>query len=161
MIDLDELRFELHELVPLDARRNWTEVVTRSGLARERRRRRWGASVGALVAVALLVAATPLGAGIARGLEDFSSWLTGEPGTRASEQEQRDFDRLEIANAFRCGHGRTGEHTLGPQLPAQTFRKHRCELIQFVDVLGIAHNRERELTRLLKIVIVDFQALHR
>jgi hypothetical protein len=82
MIDLDDrLRSELYELVPFDTRGDWREIVVRSGLARERSQQRWAISLGALVAAALLVAATPLGAGIARGLDDFSSWLTGEPGT--------------------------------------------------------------------------------
>jgi len=111
MIDLDDrLRSELHELIPLDSRRDWDEVRARSGLARQSRRRRWAVSVGALVAVALLVAATPLGAGLARGLEDFSSWLTGEPGTRASEQEQRDFDQANARSWLRFPQGTELRH---------------------------------------------------
>ena len=97
MIDVDDtLRSELHRLVPVDSRRDWGEVVARSGLKRERARRRW--SIGAVVVIAAVAVgiATPLGAAIGRGLDDFSAWLTGEPGTPASEIEQREF---EAANA--------------------------------------------------------------
>jgi hypothetical protein len=93
MIDVDDtLRSELHRLVPVDSRRDWDEVVARSGLKRERARRRW--SIGAVVVIAAVAigVATPLGAAIGRGLDDFSAWLTGEPGTPASESEQREFD---------------------------------------------------------------------
>src|SRR5262249_37031327 len=64
-------------------------------------------------------------------------------------QEQRHRDSLQIVNTFRCGHGRTREHTLGPWLLAQAFRKHRRELLEFVDVSRIAYQRERKFTRLL------------
>jgi hypothetical protein len=97
MIDVDDtLRSELHRLVPVDSRRDWGEVAARSGLKRERVRRRW--SIGAVVVIAAVAigVATPLGAAIGRGLDDFSAWLTGEPGTPASEGEQREF---EAANA--------------------------------------------------------------
>jgi hypothetical protein len=97
MIDVDDtLRSELHRLVPIDSRRDWGEVVGRSGLKRERARRRW--TIGAVVVIAAVAigVATPLGAAIGRGLDDFSAWLTGEPGTPASESEQREF---EAANA--------------------------------------------------------------
>ena len=97
MIDVDDtLRSELHRLVPVDSRRDWGEVAARSGLKRERVRRRW--SIGAVVVVAAVAigVATPLGAAIGRGLDDFSAWLTGEPGTPASEGVQREF---EAANA--------------------------------------------------------------
>jgi hypothetical protein len=93
MIDVDDtLRSELHRLVPVDSRRDWGEVVARSGLKRDRARRRW--SIGAVVVIAAVAVgvATPLGAAIGRGLDDFSAWLTGEPGTPASESEQREFD---------------------------------------------------------------------
>jgi hypothetical protein len=97
MIDVDDtLRSELERLVPADSRRDWGEVVARSGLKRERARRRW--SIGAVVVIAAVVVgvATPLGAAIGRGLDDFSTWLKGEPGTPASESDQREF---EAANA--------------------------------------------------------------
>ena len=76
-------------------------------------------------------------------------------------EKQRDRDRLQVANAIRSGHGRTCEHARAPRLPPQPFRKHRSEFLQLIDILRIADKRERQLTCLLKIVIVDFQALHR
>src|SRR4029079_17539144 len=39
------------------------------------------------------VVATPLGAAIGRTFDDFSAWLTGEPGTKASDADQDGFDR--------------------------------------------------------------------
>jgi hypothetical protein len=111
MIDLDDrLRSELHELVPLDSRSDWGEILARSGLARERSRRRWAISLGALVAAALLVAATPVGAGLGRGLDDFSSWLTGEPGTPASERKQREFDQSNARSWLRFPQGTELRH---------------------------------------------------
>ena len=97
MIDVDDtLRSELNRLVPVDSRRDWGEVVARSGLKRERARRRWSIGAVILIAAVAVGVATPLGAAIGRGLDDFSAWLTGEPGTPASESEQREF---EAANA--------------------------------------------------------------
>jgi hypothetical protein len=97
MIDVDDtLRSELHRLVPIDSRHDWGEVVARSGLKRERVRRRWSIGAVAVIAAVAVGVATPLGAAIGRGLDDFSAWLTGEPGTPASESEQREF---EAANA--------------------------------------------------------------
>ena len=89
MIDVDDtLRSELHRLVPIDSRRDWGEVVARSGLKRERARRRWAIGAAVVIAAVAVGVATPLGAAIGRGLDDFSAWLTGEPGTPASESEQ-------------------------------------------------------------------------
>jgi hypothetical protein len=144
MIDLDDrLRSELDELVPYDSRQDWSEVVTRSGLARERRRMRWALSVGALVAAGLLVAATPLGAGLARGLEDFSSWLTGEPGTRASEQEQRDFDQANARSWLRFPQGTELRHlatvkTEGATVDLLGFRSGSSALCLRLKVTGSA-----------------------
>ena len=170
MIELDDrLRSELHELIPLDSRRNWDEVRSRSGLARERRRRRWAVSVGALVAAALLVAATPLGAGLARGLEDFSSWLTGEPGTRASGQEQRDFDQANARSWLRFPQGTELRHlatvkTEGATVDLLGFRSGSSALCLTVKVTGNGSGSTMscaplaELRRLggpARIVIVD------
>lgn len=51
--------------------------------------------VAAVALAALVVAAlavSPVGAAIARGVSDFSAWLTGSPGEPASESEQRAFE---------------------------------------------------------------------
>ena len=41
------------------------------------------------------------------------------------------------------------------------FRKYRGKVLQLIDIIWLAYKRERQLSRLLKIVIVDFEALHR
>jgi hypothetical protein len=99
MIDVeDTLRAELDRLVEIDPRRDWDEVVTRAGVKHARTRRSWAFGAGAVtVAVAaILGTATPLGSAIARGLDDFSTWLSGQPGSPVTEEEQREFD---LANA--------------------------------------------------------------
>jgi hypothetical protein len=94
MIDVeDTLRAELDRLVEIDPRRDWEEVVTRAGVKRTRARRSWALGAVAVVAVAAIMGtATPLGSAIARGLDDFSTWLTGQPGSPVTEEEQREFD---------------------------------------------------------------------
>src|SRR4051794_25817015 len=76
-------------------------------------------------------------------------------------EKQWDRDRLQIANTIRSGHGRTCEHARAPRLAAQPFCKHRREFLQLVDLLWIGDKRERQLTCLLKIVVVHFQTLDR
>ena len=56
--------------------------------------------------------------------------------------------------------GRTSKHARAPWLLAQVFDKDRREFVQFIDVIWSAPKRESKLTRLLKIVIVNFEALH-
>src|SRR2546430_17736654 len=65
-----------------------------------------------------------------------------------------------IANAFGRGHGRARERARAPGLLPQSLSKHRREILQFLDVIWVADKRERQLPRLLKIAIVDFEALH-
>src|SRR5205085_8713031 len=74
-------------------------------------------------------------------------------------EKQRDCDRLKIANAIGSGHGRACEHARAPRLAPQPFCKHRREFLQLVDVLWSGDKRERQLTCLLKIVVVHFQTL--
>src|SRR5215831_6296478 len=76
-------------------------------------------------------------------------------------EKQWDRDRLQIADAISSSHRRTSEHACGPGLPAQPLCKNRSEFLQFIHILRIADKRERQLTCLLKIVIVDLQALDR
>jgi hypothetical protein len=92
----ERLRSELDRLVPTDSRSDWDEVAARAGLRRELVLRGSAVAVSVLAAAGLLAFATPLGATLAGSLDDFSAWLTGEPGTPASEDEQRAF---EVANA--------------------------------------------------------------
>ena len=64
------------------------------GQAPARPVRRWAAVAGFAVTAALVVSvATPLGASIVHGVGNFSSWLTGEPGTPASTKAQQAFNR--------------------------------------------------------------------
>jgi hypothetical protein len=98
MIDVDDvLRAQLPLLYAHDAQPDWDAVVAGVGVPRGRARKR--ATAGALVlAFALAVGlATPLGSAVARGLDGFSAWLTGEPGKPASRAEQQSFAR---ANAL-------------------------------------------------------------
>jgi hypothetical protein len=88
----DTLRGELHRLVPIEARPDWEEVVARSGLKRERARRRWAVAMAVALTAAALGVATPLGSAIVNGLGDFSAWLSGQPGSPVTQQEQREFD---------------------------------------------------------------------
>jgi hypothetical protein len=41
------------------------------------------------------------------------------------------------------------------------FRKHRGKVLQLIDIIWPAYKRERRLSRLLKIAIVDLETLHR
>src|SRR5262249_26598534 len=75
--------------------------------------------------------------------------------SRFQVEQQRHGDRLQIANTFGRGHWRTCEHAGAPWLLAQAFREHRRELVQLIYIVRIANQRERQLTRLLKIVVVD------
>jgi hypothetical protein len=95
MIDVEDvLRTELPRLAANGALPDWDAVVAGSGLKRERaRRRRLTAGAALVVAASVIGLATPLGAAIARGLDGFSAWITGEPGSPASSQQQRYFDR--------------------------------------------------------------------
>ena len=94
MIDVDDvLRAQLPLLYPHDVQPDWDAVVAGVGAPRGRARKR--ATAGALVlAFALAVGlATPLRSAVARGLDNFSAWLTGEPGKPASRAEQQSFAR--------------------------------------------------------------------
>jgi hypothetical protein len=111
MIDVDDtLRSELHRLVPIDSRRDWSEVVGRAGLRRELALRRSAIGAAVVAAAALLAVATPLGATLVRGFDDFSAWLSGEPGTPASEREQQEFDSANARSWLRFPQGTRLRH---------------------------------------------------
>src|SRR4051794_39897614 len=94
MIDVDKiLRAELRGWFPAGFHSDWADVAERAGLARARRLRRATTTAAAATAVAVALGiGTPLGAALVRSFDGFSTWLTGEPGTPASQTEQRAFD---------------------------------------------------------------------
>ena len=96
MIDVDErIRAEVDRLVPAPSgfAADWGDVLTRSGPSRPSRagRRRLLVLAATVAAVLAVIAATPLGAALARTLDDFSAWITGDAGSPASPAEQRAF----------------------------------------------------------------------
>ena len=95
MIDVEDmLRDELASLVPSYRPADWDAVLAIAGHTPARPVRRWAAVAAFAVTAALVVSvATPLGASIVRGVGNFSSWLTGEPGTPASTKAQQAFNR--------------------------------------------------------------------
>jgi hypothetical protein len=97
MIDVEPLIVSgLDRLVPLPSgeRANWQDVLVSAGVKpRPRlRRNRIVLVVAALAATGAVVVATPVGAALGRGLDTFSTWLTGFPGKPSSQAEQRAFD---------------------------------------------------------------------
>ena len=95
MIDVDTtFRAELDRILVVDATPDWEGVLASAREAGEDARgRRLGIAVAVLLATAAVALVTPLGGAIARGLEEFSTWLTGNPGAPVSEEEQRAFDQ--------------------------------------------------------------------
>jgi hypothetical protein len=111
MIDFENtLQTELEQLVPSDSRRDWNEIAAASGLKRERALRRVAAAVGTLAAATLLAVATPLGATLGQRLDDFSAWLSGDPGTPASETDQREFEAADARSWLRFPQGTRLRH---------------------------------------------------
>jgi hypothetical protein len=100
------VRSELEKIVPVDSRHDWTEIATAAGLKRERARRRWAIAAAVSLAVAAVLAvSTPLGSALVRSFDDFSAWLSGEPGTPASEADQREFDEANARSWLRFPEG--------------------------------------------------------
>jgi hypothetical protein len=97
MIDREPRIHEaLDRLAPgeTDEHADWSDAMRRAGIRPARRRAVVAAT--AFAAAIVLLAATPLGSAVVRGVDGFSAWLTGEPGTRAPEpvqQELVDADR--------------------------------------------------------------------
>jgi hypothetical protein len=98
MIDVEPLIVSgLDRLVPVPTseRANWQEVLAAAGVKSQPRvtRNRLVLAVVVLAAAAAVVVATPVGAALGRGLDTFSTWLTGSPGSPSSRAEQQAFDR--------------------------------------------------------------------
>jgi hypothetical protein len=91
MIDIDPaIRDRLDRLVPEPAETgDWRALV---GRARKQRVRRRVTIVLAVVALAA-VAVSPVGGAIAGGIGDFSTWLSGDPGSPAAPDDQAAFER--------------------------------------------------------------------
>ena len=106
MIDVDDtLRSGLEQLVPRDSRRDWAQIASAGGLKRERSRR-WAFAAAALLAAAgVLAVSTPLGSALVRSLDDFSAWLSGEPGSPASETDQHEFEEANARSWLRFPEG--------------------------------------------------------
>jgi len=81
---------QLDRLVPETAMTSDWHAVVR-GATRRRRRRRVVQLATAAAVFALGV--SPVGGAVAHGVGDFSEWLSGEPGTPASESDQQSFER--------------------------------------------------------------------
>ncbi len=95
----EKIRNVLVRTVPLPAgaARDWEDVLSRSAVSTKTvRARRLAYSVVFAAAVAIVLAATPLGAVIARGFGDFSGWLSGSAGSPVTGKERSAF-----ANASR------------------------------------------------------------
>src|SRR5438552_12667770 len=76
--------------------------------------------------------------------------------SRLQSQKQWNRYRLQIADAVRRFHWRTGQHAIGPRLLSQIFHKRRREFFKLVDVLRLATQAERQLARLFEVAIVNF-----
>jgi hypothetical protein len=95
MIDVEQrLRDELDLLAPAAPGPDWDGVVRLAGEGRRRARRRFVVAAAVLVAaLGGIFVATPLGTAIVHGVGGFSAWLTGQPGSPASKEEQRAFEQ--------------------------------------------------------------------
>jgi hypothetical protein len=122
MIDVDDiLRSELQAWIPSDSRRDWDQVAAGAGLTRARRLRRIAIAVAALVVAAVLGLGTPLGAALVETLDDFSAWLTGQPGTPASQQEQQAFEEANARTWLRFPKGTQLRHLISTEANGSTI----------------------------------------
>jgi hypothetical protein len=93
MTDVENtFRAEMRRMLVVDATPDWEGVLASARVREGARGRRLGIAAAVLLATAAVALVSPLGGAIARGLEEFSTWLTGEPGTPVAEDEQRAFD---------------------------------------------------------------------
>lgn len=82
--------------LPTDLGHDWEGLLTRADVsARPAHTRRLLYSLAFAALAAIVLAATPLGAVIARGFGDFSDWLNGTPGQPISKAEQKTIEREE------------------------------------------------------------------
>lgn len=145
MIDADALlRSELSRLTSDDALPDWDAVVAGSGLRQERARRRLAAGAALLSAAAVVSLATPLGAAIARELDGFSTWITGQPGSPASSKEQRSFDRANARSWVSFPKGTQLRHLITERVGSTRvellgFRSGASTLCLRLSVTGKAH----------------------
>jgi hypothetical protein len=98
VIDVEPLIISgLDRLVPLPSgeRANWQEVLAAAGVKPRRwlTRRRVVVVVAVLAAAGAILVAPPVRGALGRGLDTFSSWLSGSPGKPSTQAEQRAFDR--------------------------------------------------------------------
>ena len=157
-------------------------TVRNTRIVRSGEVRGWSSSMAALLAKGFSAGAiTPSGSRLS------SIWGRGEPASssewrrcnrsrifsgcrrrqrfiesgRLEIQEQRNGDRLQIANPFRSFHRHAGQDARAPGLLAQLLRELRRELFQLVDVLRLGDQRESQISHLCEIAIVNLQAFDR
>lgn len=122
MIDVDEiLRSELERWVPSDSLSDWDEVAAGAGLTRARRLRRAAIAIAAFTVAAVLGVGTPLGAALVHRFDDFSAWLTGQPGTPASQTEQQAFEDANGRTWLRFLKGTQLRHLISTQANGSTI----------------------------------------
>lgn len=121
MIDIDAaISRELEAMVPIVASPDWESIAQAAGL--RRRSRRQPLLAVAVVAVSLVVAAaTPLGAAIAHGLGGFSEWVSGEPGTPASQRAQQQFDQANARSWLGFPQGTQLRHLISKRVSGATI----------------------------------------
>jgi hypothetical protein len=98
MTDLDALivsEFDRMYPLPGGGRADWQGVIDRVTLRRRRTKsnRRLAVFAAAVVAIVVIALATPVGAAIVRGLDDFAAWISGQPGKPVSRAEQQAFQK--------------------------------------------------------------------
>jgi hypothetical protein len=122
MIDVDEiLRSELERWLPADSRSDWDEVAAGAGLTRARRLRRAAIAIAAFTVATVLGVGTPLGAALVHRFDDFSAWLTGQPGTPASDTEQQAFEDANTRTWLRFPKGTQLRHLISTQANGSTI----------------------------------------
>lgn len=99
MLDTDQfVREHAERLLPIveTAAPDWHDVLARGGRSYVGRSRvLLVAALSGAAAVLATLAFTPAGAAITGGWDDFSAWVSGDPGDAASPQEQRVFEQSE------------------------------------------------------------------